>query len=110
MKRQVFLVKGTILDTDYDKLLEEKAKDIVGKQLKVGDKVAYSTIKRYSDRVSIGEITDVWLEYGCGAYNYNTNSHQPKLDVIYCYVKIKFEKGGHSYKNSTKSPEQVAKI
>jgi hypothetical protein len=110
MRKQKFLVKGTILDSDHDRLLEEKAKDIMDKSLKVGDKVAYGTYKSCYDRVGIGEIFDIWLEYGSN-FNYNTHTYEPNLQVINCFLKIKFEKGGHgSYMNCTRSPFQVAKV
>jgi hypothetical protein len=83
-----FAIKGSISDTDYNRLLNEKSKDILGNQIVVGDKVAYATASKYAGTVSIGEIENIWLEYSL-TWDSTTRTQVPNMNYINIYVKIK---------------------
>lgn len=109
-KNNAFLVKGTIADQDYDRLLSEKCLDLLENPLKIGDKVAYGTVKRHADTVSIGEVVETWLEYGKNYQNYqNYYNSVPNINVINCYIKVKAIKSNYA-RGCTRYPSQVAKV
>jgi hypothetical protein len=88
MNKGKYLVKGSISDADYDKLLEEKALDVKGRKLKVGDEIAFAVVMKYAygaPRIDI--IKDIWLEYA-ESWDYNSRKTIVDYQTINCKLKV----------------------
>ena len=109
MKKKIFLVKGTIDDNTYSKLLQEKALDARDRQLNIADEVAYQIKSTYSANVPFGEIKEIWLEYGLSwvstptatSIKINYGNYEPNYNQINCFLKVG---------NVTRSSKQVVRL
>jgi hypothetical protein len=104
-KKVKFLVRDVVSENDYLRLLDEKGRDEIGNKLKIGDKVGYVAVKSHS--VSLGEIQDIWLQFGTKT-NYYSYQIEANENVIHCQVKIK--PISPRDRGCTRMPTQIVKV
>ena len=88
MNKGNFLVKGSLSDADYDKLLSEKSLDAKGRTLKISDEVAFAVVMKYAyGGPRTDKIKDIWLEFE-EIYDRNARCNIPNYQSIICKLKV----------------------